>query len=147
MIGRPVSFWEGLFSGLSLSLSLSSAIRCPYRGGASPNQQKKTHIQPELSIRSSSGINFQVSIYLNFYVCAVICPLDHACTFFNLWVLFVDKSSSNTQANLCPCRRLLKPQNQSNAAVPKAQKHFHSMTWNWLNRTRTKVCNYDRWIL
>ena len=42
------------------SLSLSSAIRCPYRGGASPNQQKK-HIQPEVSISSSSGINIPSS--------------------------------------------------------------------------------------
>ena len=40
-------------------ISLSRAIRCPYRGGASPNQQKK-HIQPELSISlpASDGGNF-----------------------------------------------------------------------------------------
>ena len=41
------------------ALSLSSAIGCPYRGGASPNQQKK-HIQPEASISSSSGINWSI---------------------------------------------------------------------------------------
>ena len=43
--------WEtahssGFLPTFFISLSLSSAIRCPYRGGASPNQQK-THIQPE----------------------------------------------------------------------------------------------------
>ena len=43
---------------LSLSLSLSRAIRCPYRGARAQPAEK--HIQPEVSMSSSSGINWSI---------------------------------------------------------------------------------------